>query len=414
MYVWFFEQIVRAAIPDRAAAADWALPFWNYGAGGRHASLPTAFRAAHVDGDPNPLYVQRRAPGINDGTGSIPTHTGIPAAAMGCPSFTGPSQGQRTPEFGGGPSDPAVQFARWTGALENSPHNMVHDLVGGPNGLMADPDTAAADPIFWLHHANIDRIWTDWIGEGDGRADPTDQAWRGQGFRFYGATGKEVTLTCAEVMNTASQSLGYHYEPSGPAPQVTSLPRVFAAARVSDAGGHAAGDAGGQDQRAPELVGGSAAPVQLTGGRVDVAVEIDAGAGAAAVGAGGVPERVLLTVEEIDTDANPGTPYGIYVNLPAGASADVAAAHYAGAISFFGARRAQHPKGDEAPHSLVISHDITQLVDALRSEGQWDGARITVTFEPVGLASADGTPGPTGAAVDHAPVSIGQVSILYA
>jgi tyrosinase len=406
MYVWFFEQIVRAAIPDRAAAGHWALPYWNYGAGGRHATLPTGFRAAHVDGHPNPLHVQRRAAGINDGTGSIPAHTGVPAAAMRCPTFTGPSQGQRTPEFGGGPSNPAVQFARWTGALENSPHNMVHDLVGGPDGLMADPDLAAADPIFWLHHANIDRIWADWIAQGAGRADPTDHAWRGQAFRFYEPDGKEVTLTCADVMHTASRPLGYEYEPAAPAPQITTLPRALTGASVPDGGDG--------DHHAPEIVGGSSSPVQLTGGRVDVAVEIDPSAAAAAVGAGGVAQRVLLTIEEIETEGNPGTPYGLYVNLPQGADADVAAAHYAGAISFFGARRAQHPKGDEAPHSLVISHDITQLVSALRGEGQWDGRRIVISFEPVALASPDGTPGADGPAADHAAVSIGQVRILYA
>ena len=45
---------------------------------------------------------------------------------------------------------------------------IVHVLVGGsdPNsnlpGLMSDPDTAGLDPIFWLHHANIDRLWEVW------------------------------------------------------------------------------------------------------------------------------------------------------------------------------------------------------------------------------------------------------------
>ena len=42
--------------------------------------------------------------------------------------------------------------------LENI-HNGVHDWVGG---TMSDLLTAPADPIFWMHHANIDRLWAVW------------------------------------------------------------------------------------------------------------------------------------------------------------------------------------------------------------------------------------------------------------
>ncbi|CUA76314.1 hypothetical protein RSOLAG22IIIB_12197 [Rhizoctonia solani] len=44
--------------------------------------------------------------------------------------------------------------------LEQS-HNTVHLLVGGI-GHMADNDTAAFDPIFFLHHCNVDRLLAFW------------------------------------------------------------------------------------------------------------------------------------------------------------------------------------------------------------------------------------------------------------
>ena len=38
-------------------------------------------------------------------------------------------------------------------------HGGVHTWVGGP---MIDIRTSPADPLFWLHHANVDRIWSIW------------------------------------------------------------------------------------------------------------------------------------------------------------------------------------------------------------------------------------------------------------
>ena len=40
-------------------------------------------------------------------------------------------------------------------------HNLVHGVVGG-RGHMSDTSTSAFDPIFWLHHANVDRLFAMW------------------------------------------------------------------------------------------------------------------------------------------------------------------------------------------------------------------------------------------------------------
>ena len=50
-------------------------------------------------------------------------------------------------------------FATFTTTLEQSPfHNRLHGLVGGTMALSTSP----ADPLFWLHHAFIDKLWADW------------------------------------------------------------------------------------------------------------------------------------------------------------------------------------------------------------------------------------------------------------
>jgi tyrosinase len=51
---------------------------------------------------------------------------------------------------------PPFQFA-----LETGPHNAVHVAIGGDMNTPGSP----ADPIFYMHHANVDRLWYEWQKE---------------------------------------------------------------------------------------------------------------------------------------------------------------------------------------------------------------------------------------------------------
>jgi hypothetical protein len=44
-----------------------------------------------------------------------------------------------------------------------SPHNTLHDVIGGEGGNMSDISISAFDPIFWLHHCNMDRHYYTWL-----------------------------------------------------------------------------------------------------------------------------------------------------------------------------------------------------------------------------------------------------------
>jgi len=41
----------------------------------------------------------------------------------------------------------------------NGIHGGVHIWVGG---TMSDASVSPADPVFWLHHSNLDRLWWKW------------------------------------------------------------------------------------------------------------------------------------------------------------------------------------------------------------------------------------------------------------
>jgi tyrosinase len=53
-------------------------------------------------------------------------------------------------------------FRNWveggTGFPKPAMHNRVHEWVGGDLRVGTSPN----DPVFWFHHANVDRIWAGW------------------------------------------------------------------------------------------------------------------------------------------------------------------------------------------------------------------------------------------------------------
>lgn len=386
-FLYYFEQITRAAVVATGGPADWALPYWNYGLGGNHATLPPAFRKPTLEnGAPNPLYVSERGAGINSGAGLPPAATS-PFRALARPHFIGKA------EFGGGVTAPA-QFSEAGGELEETPHNAVHSLVGG---LMGNILAAAQDPIFWLHHANIDRIWTVWSAAG-GHDDPPEAAWRNQSFAFFDQSGEQVSRKCAEVLDTVVD-LGYDYdvsEPPPPAPPpAPPLPTQIAQVPTR------------------QMIGASEQSLELVGAPASVSVLIDP---KAAPGTIAPDQRVYLNIEDIEGDANPGTVYGIYANLPAGAPADLEAAHHVGNVSFFGIERAQNPVGDEPAHNLSTAVEITPLARELDGRHEWVGHDLVVSFRPLDLTPPE-TPDEHDlvkpAAGDDPPIRVGRVSIFY-
>ena len=114
-------------------------------------------------------------------------------------------------------------FADGSDTLESTPHDDVHVGVGG---LMGSVSTSAQDPLFYLHHCNMDRLWNTWLAQGGGRHNPlSDTAWKNDKFTFFDENGAEVKMSGCQVLRAALQ-LNYKYE--GEPAQVNSYClRVF-------------------------------------------------------------------------------------------------------------------------------------------------------------------------------------------
>ena len=167
----------------------------------------------------NPLFVAQRFGPNNDGNVFIPTDQ-VELNALGDSQFVGGADGGA--QGFGGVNTGFSHGGSIHGGVETQPHDMVHVLVGGSDpdsglpGLMSDPDTAGLDPIFWLHHANIDRLWEVWDEMPTSTGEPTDPNWVngpasiGERAFVLPEPGQNLTYTPGDMKNMAA--LGYNYD----------------------------------------------------------------------------------------------------------------------------------------------------------------------------------------------------------
>lgn len=175
MYLYWFERIVAKMAGDPA----WSLPYWNYSLPSDR-SLPVPFRSQG-----SPLFANRDEEWNNGSASFKDTQVDYSGALA------------------------EANFERASSSLENSPHRNIHRLI---QGWMFDKESAAQDPIFFLHHSNIDRLWDVWLRQTNGASDPIDDsAWRDKCFTFFNEDGVEVQMKVCDVLNSETQ-LGYTYE----------------------------------------------------------------------------------------------------------------------------------------------------------------------------------------------------------
>lgn len=401
-----FEAAVRKAIVGLGGPAEWALPYWNPGDTNNPNALQlaTAFREPTLpDGQPNPLHVERR---YGDGTGNVVIKPeDVRLDAIKEPRFEGTATGGST-GFGG--VSTAFQHSGGAnganGRLEGQPHNLVHSRVGGiikggdPNdlrsfGLLAKVDTAALDPIFWVHHANIDRLWDVWLKRNPQNVNPTADTWltgpADKQFVLPWPDGSTWTFAARDVLDTTSARLDYVYDdirdPFGGADLFTL--------RLKNLGVHAdVANALNLEVRVrepeTELIGASEQAIRVTGDPVEARVRVDPDAAGRTMrslklepdnflGEPVQPDRVFLNLENV-RGINDAAVIYVYVSHPA---VDIPERHV-GAVGFFGVSKASSPNAEHGGNGINESLEITEWVDELRSLGVEDLDNLRVRLVP--------------------------------
>jgi tyrosinase len=136
------------------------LPWWDWST---DAQIPDSYEVASSEGQDNVL-------------------ASLPISVFGSkPKPTWPKQTSREP--GAFPQVPSPPYkAEWAYAMQATSytdfsqrlwqvHDTVHVWVGGTMGQV---DWAAYDPLFWAHHANVDRAWRIWQHANPGANPPAN------------------------------------------------------------------------------------------------------------------------------------------------------------------------------------------------------------------------------------------------
>lgn len=354
-YLHYFEEVIRFHSGD----PTFALPYWDWTT---HPALPPAF----FEG------------ALNDPTRTIEPGEEIP------PQFVGPqviadilaindfqtfasAYVQNITPGCNPPGNPPCCSASFdgkeqrascgTGELEGTPHNNVHNLVGGNMRTYLSP----LDPIFWLHHCNVDRLWMEW---NKNHANGDFGPWRTFEFvdNFVDGEGVPQSIRVDQTFDTTA--LGYRYDTS-PATESAQVPQASTVVAFAEAS-------------IAEPTDGDTLAVALTLPE-NVASRLEQKASGLETG---TLDSLRLTLGgvAVPNQALAGELYVGAADSPGGSDSDA----YVGTFGFFPTGEAAHEHGG---HEKAFLFDIGSVVARMPAFDR--GAPLNVHLRTTGLGAAE-------------------------
>jgi tyrosinase len=247
--------------------------------------------------------------------------------------------------------------------VDNNPHGALHVNVGNSRGMGQVP-WAANDPVFWLHHCNIDRIWASWAKAGG--KNPNDATFKNTMYSFVDGSGNGVQGKVADILEL--QDLDCEYDryldrPPGSAPFPAASARMSLAVHAVS-----------RQISGPVRLGASATSVALATQPV-ARLNLPSGANtlAAQVQAEASDRVYYLRLNDVRASAAPDTGYEVYLGHTGQEAPSRSDPSFVGSISFFGLApheaNADHPAATTSKprnYSFLVTNVVKQLHQAGR------------------------------------------------
>ncbi len=224
--------------------------------------------------------------------------------------------------------------------LEGMPHNSAHNYIGGvgpiPNGPWGNMtnNLSPVDPIFFLHHSNMDQLWDVWTRKQQALNLPylptkADRlTYENEPFLFYvDGNGKPVGASKAGDYISTSK-FQYDYEPGFGEDLVKPPSHVLTAKHVM-------------------------APVTGTLKGNTATMILSADAVKSHLAADALPSLIALVTLPRPTDASPQRDFDVLVGAPADViQVNPGSPYYAGTVAFFGGM--MHMNGMSSEETFLV------------------------------------------------------------
>jgi len=363
-YLYYFESICRDVLQD----SSFALPYWDWT---QYPRIPGPFL------DPqSPLWDNTRNNNGNIQLGLEIVGQNVISGIVGSGSLVDLFSSPTT-------SDDQRQDVA-AGTLEGTPHNGVHATILGDMGNYMSP----LDPIFWLHHCNVDRIWASWAKRINNLA-PTASLWINHALaRFYDPTTKQqISPKCVDTLDAAKYRAIYDkYETLAGAPSASIAVALRSAllgveGQLTNAVGvrqiqlsHLTG---------PEIPLGNAQQFQLAVSADSVPL-IQRIATPTAVEAA-LTAATYLQIENVPRPPVPGIAFRVFLNCKnPSLETPLDDPTYVGTVAFFGEAHGSEPHSD-----ITFTMNVTATLSKIGVYSA--GSPIDVAILPVDLANPNRT-----------------------
>jgi len=369
LYIYYFERIVRSV----CGHPEFTLPYWNYTSSdpAQRGVLPEQFR---LPDDPlyGSLYVATR--------GSL-ANSGQPIQQYQAGDQMDITDAMLTTTYS--TVDNVQGFCR---AIDSGIHGRIHVLTGTSKDMGAVP-YAGQDPLFFVHHANIDRMWASWNKNGgkNPTLGTTDTAWADRAFVFADANGVRVSRKLSTAFSILS--MGYDYDVKIPKPTTTtttSASKTMIMAAAAPVGRHSTkvAQSDGEANLGTRTMHVRLLPV--AGTKSTNVLGLDPSDG----------RRTYLVVKDLHTWVQPEVLYHLYLTPPSG-KMGLNKDDYVGAINFFDAEFHDHGnmQMDTVLGENFFSFDVTKVLQAIARSGDRSASGgLQLSFVPGGSANPKAKP----------------------